>query len=399
VATDEQRAAVAGRESPLLDAAMQLVERVAGHGWRGPDPYDGLWWPWPRPLVAGPRRRQVITQLHARCPFDVRRVYRRRHPCIAKALALFGRAALRAHSLTQQPRSLALALEALQIAAADRSAHYRSWGYPFDVQTRWSFYPAGTPNVVVTAFTAMALLEAGDELARSDFIARGRAAAIWTLEEVWSDSGGFFAYHPGTIVNVHNANLLAAALVWTALGDDSLARDRVARAVDRTLSAQSPDGWWPYGESRTLGWVDSFHTGFLLGSLVRLRGLDGAVDGALARGARHYHRFFDASGRALLWGDRRFPEDAHSAGTGLSTLSALARNGYAERSLVERVARRVMSVGIRHGQAVHRRYRWGRTTVWYPRWCDGHVALGLVDAAALAAGVPQGRHEPTPRGS
>jgi hypothetical protein len=36
---------------------------------------------------------------------------------------------------------------------------------------------------------------------------------------------------------------------------------------------------------------------------------------------------------------------------------------------------------------VHRRYRRGRTTVRYLRWCDGHVALGLVDAAAALSGA------------
>ena len=63
--------------------------------------------------------------------------------------------------------------------------------------------------------------------------------------------------------------------------------------------------------------------------------------------------------------------------------------------MVEGVAQRVLAAGLRRGRAVHRRYRWGRTTVWYPRWCDGHVALGLVDAAAIAAtGSPGAIHSP-----
>ena len=58
------------------------------------------------------------------------------------------------------------------------------------------------------------------------------------------------------------------------------------------------------------------------------------------------------------------------------------RRGLVERELLERVARRVLDHGLRDGRAVHRRYRWGATTVRYLRWCDAHVALGLVDAAA-----------------
>jgi hypothetical protein len=46
----------------------------------------------------------------------------------------------------------------------------------------------------------------------------------------------------------------------------------------------------------------------------------------------------------------------------------------------------VLDAGLRRGHAVHRRYRVGRTTVRYLRWCDAHVALGLVDAAAALSG-------------
>ena len=63
------------------------------------------------------------------------------------------------------------------------------------------------------------------------------------------------------------------------------------------------------------------------------------------------------------------------------------RRGLVERELLERVARRVLDHGLRDGRAVHRRYRWGATTVRYVRWCDAHVALGLVDAAAALRGV------------
>ena len=85
-------------------------------------------------------------------------------------------------------------------------------------------------------------------------------------------------------MNVHNANLLGAAAVDAALGDDTGARERVARAVDRSLSHQAADGSWPYGEGGNLGWADSFHTGYVLLCLSRLRGIDPAVDDAIARG-------------------------------------------------------------------------------------------------------------------
>jgi hypothetical protein len=370
-----------------VDAALALSESAARCDFRGPDPFDGLWWHWPRALVGGRRRRQAVAQAHARSPFDVRRLYRRRHPQTAKALGVFASVEARAQRLTAAAAPRDVALRAVDALDGDRGAGPRAWGYPWDVQTRWSFYPAGSPNVVVTAFAASGLLEVGAGTGRGDLVDRVHGAARWVRDELWVEPEGYFAYHEGRPVNIHNASLLGAWLVDVAGGPDRGARERVARAVGRTLDAQRPDGSWPYGEGRNLSWADSFHSGYVLLCLDRLRAVDPRVGEAVQRGAAHYRGFFDAAGRARLWAQKPFPEDAHSAGTGLSTLGALVRRGLVEREVLERVALRVLEHGLRDGRAVHRRYRWGPTTVRYLRWCDAHVALGLVDAAAALRGL------------
>jgi hypothetical protein len=307
---------------------------------------------------------------------------------VPKALALFASAGLRINALTGDERARELALEALEILATDQQAGPCAWGYHWDVQTRWSFYPAGSPSVVNGAFVIGALLEAERDTGRTDFGDHARRAARWILDNLWIEPDGFFAYHPHSRANIHNANLLGAWTVWAALGDDTDVQERTRRAVDRTLSDQRPDGSWPYGEGTgNLGWADSFHSGYVLICLERLRGVDSGVEDAVARGAQFYERFFGPSGEAKLWADRRYPEDGHSAGTGLSTLALLLRRGHVERELVDRVARRLLSTGIRDGHVVFRRYRWNlRTFVRYLRWCDAHAALGLVDAALVMTG-------------
>jgi hypothetical protein len=371
--TPVSRDALASR---CIDAAVALLESAARSGFRGPDPFDALWWRWPDVLTGGVRRRQALIQLHARAPVDVRRLYRRSHPLIPKAVGVFGSVGIRAHLLTGAPEPRAIALRALDELDAGTVA----WGYPWDMQTRWSFYPAGSPNVVATAFAAAGLLDAGEATGRADLVARANEAARWVAEDLWIEPEGYFAYHAGRPANIHNASLLGAALVHRAGGE--IAPERVRRAVARTLDAQRPDGSWPYGEAGNLGWTDSFHTGYVLICLDRVRDAEPRVDAAIERGAEHYRRFFDADGRARLWADKPFPEDAHSAGTGLSALAVLLRRGLVEADLVKRVARRLLDAGLRGGRPIHRRYRYGRTTVRYLRWCDAHVALGLVDAAA-----------------
>jgi hypothetical protein len=373
---------------PLIDAALGLTERAAAAQWRGPDPYDALWWEWPRVIVGGRRRRQVVTQLHVRLPVDLRRLYRRRHPMVPKALALFASTGLRINALIGNERARQLALDALEILAADTQAGPYAWGYHWDVQTRWSFYPAGSPSVVNGAFVIGALLEAERDAGRRDLGDRARRAARWLVDHLWIEPEGFFAYHPHSRANIHNANLLGAWAAGAALGDDTDVRERISRAVERTLADQRPDGSWPYGEGEaSLGWADSFHSGYILICLERLRAVDSGVGDAIARGARFYERFFDPSGEARLWANRRYPLDGHSAGTGLSALALLVRRGHAEQELLDRVARKLLSTGIQGGHVVFRRYRWGlRSFVHYIRWCDAHAALGLVDAALAISG-------------
>jgi len=236
----------------------------------------------------------------------------------------------------------------------------------------------------VTSFAATALSDGALRLSDERFKERARRAARWTLEHAFNDRSGTFSYHEHSDTIIHNANLLAAKLVWAELGAEPAARAAVSRAVERSLAAQGADGTWRYGEGAGLEWNDSFHTGFVLSSLVALRDVDSAVWNALVDGAPAYaERFFGPNGEARLWPERQYPEDAHAAGTGLSTLASLSAVGLADASLLALVGARVVSKSIRGNHAIWRRGRWSVNRVPYIRWCDAHVALGLADAARV----------------
>lgn len=371
--------------SDLVAAAESLVLRAQGDGWAGPDPYDGLWGDrWPRALVSTRRGRQVVVQLHARAPFNIRRLYRRRDPVLAKSLATFGLAATRLHRCTGSEKMRDTAMEALGRLCEDRSAGGEAWGYPFPVQTRWSYYAAGVPNVVVTSFAIAALTEAAAWFQCDNFAHRARSAAEWVLDSLFDARQGIFVYHPDSDALIHNASLLGARAVRHGGVDAKMADRAIERAIENTLQDQRPDGSWPYGRGSGLSFVDSFHTGYVLDCLATLRGTSPETEPALAAGARFYaDRFFGPRGEARLWPDRRFPEDAHAAGTGLSTLAVLADLGFLDRNAGAAAADRVLMTTRGGRRSIHRRYRWGTTHVHYPRWCDAHLALGLASYAQL----------------
>lgn len=361
----------------VVTAADSLLVSAHAAGWRGPDPYDALWQgSWPLWITSRPRGRQVLLQLHARSPVDLRRLHRRQHPRIAKALALFGQAAVRLGAVTGEDRYRALAEDALETLYDDHSAGEEGWGYPFDTQTRWSFYRAGSPNVVVTAFSVLALLEGAEALDRPDWRARSEEAARWIAEALWLPEERAFAYHEGSSTVIHNASLLGARAVHAALGD--AAGEKLIAAAGRTLERQAPDGSWPYGDEPGLEFVDGFHTGYVLDCLVDLLDLVPDAEGAIARGAEYYRAHcFGPHGEAWLWPDRPKPEDAHAAGTAMSTLALLGERGWGDAALLDRVTERVTTSTVRDGHAVCRRWGPVSTTVRYIRWCDAHVAAGL----------------------
>jgi hypothetical protein len=315
---------------------------------------------------------------------DIRRLYRRRHSLVPKAPALLGHAAVRLWNQHTDENLRSLAEDALETLLTDTTCGEDAWGYPWDVQTRWSYYPAGSPNVVATAFAADALNEGSVVLDRPEWCARAKTAALWTRRELYLSGEGFFAYHRHSKQLIHNANLLGAALVHTLSEGEDCPQD-VQEATARTLDAQRADGTWPYGEGEGLEWVDSYHTGYVLDSLCRLRGVDPRIPTAIERGADAYASgFFGQSGRARLWREKRFPTDAHSAGTGLTVLTGLAELGLVPASTVRRVARYTLGHLIdRSGHAIFRRWRLGRSHVHYIRWSDAPVALGLATAASL----------------
>jgi len=369
----------------LAVAAEGLLRRTRADAWAGADPYDALWGErWPRLLVDGRRRRQAVIQLHARAPFNIRLLHRRRNPVIAKSLAVFGLAACRLHRFGGSAETRDAALDALERLCADQSAGADAWGYPFPVQTRWSYYSAGTPNIVVTSFAIAALSEAAETFGVAEFAVRARRAATWILDALFIEEQGIFVYHPGSDALIHNANLLGARAVCQGGLDSRAAEAAIERALMATLEAQRPDGSWPYGRGPGLEFVDSFHTGFVLDCLVTLAEMIPRAAISLKRGGRFYvERFFGNAGEARLWPDRRFPEDAHSAGTGLSVMAALTPCGLVSPNVGTALAGWILGTMLRGDRCTCRRYRWGATQVRYPRWCDAHVTLGLASYALV----------------
>ena len=256
----------------------RLLAYCARHDWAGYDPYDALN---SRVFNATPFARNrycriAITQFLKRLPINLRvplQVPRRQNP---KGLALFLSAVIRLD------RAGALADPTLIGRLADRLVATRStgtrywcWGYSFPWQTRTVVVPVGAPNLVCTAFVADALLDLFQANGDRRHLEMAVSAAEDLLNDLyWQDGNvaGFSYPLPRLRTQVHNANLLAAAVLCRVAAETGARQlvDPALRAARHSAAAQAPDGSWDYGQSSTQKWVDNFHTGFNLGALQSL---------------------------------------------------------------------------------------------------------------------------------
>jgi hypothetical protein len=180
------------------------------------------------------------------------------------------------------------------------------WGYPFDWVTRNGVIRAGTPLITTTpyAYEAFAAVHRLDGRARwRDVMASiAEHAARDIADRHVADDAAAAAYHPlDERCDVVNASAYRACLLMTAARD--LERDDLRCLAERNLafvlSAQRPDGSWPYAVDGVRDFVDHYHTCFVLKALAKIERLDGGerCTQAIERGLAYYVRhLFDGQG-------------------------------------------------------------------------------------------------------
>ena len=189
--------------------------------------------------------------------------------------------------------------------------------------------PRWAPNLVCTTFVASGLLDVFEQRQDPRCLNIAVSAAEYILSVLYWTSGNSvcgFAYPlPHTRTQVHNANLLAAALfcrVYKHTGEKKF----LAPALDvarYTVARQHADGGWYYGEHSAQKWIDNFHTGFNLGAL---RSIDRSLatsefEGSIRSGFEFYRsRFFREDGAVRYFHDRTYPIDTHCVAQSIITL-------------------------------------------------------------------------------
>jgi hypothetical protein len=387
--------------------ARRLTRWAAQREWRGTDPYEGLSASrrFVAPLKMTAVGRRLLIQAVKRSTLDLRPILGIEPEPNAASVAWVVSAIAR-NGFLSEGEAQALLIDALRcldrLRLGDRAAP--CWGYPFDVQSRVFFYSRRQPNTIATAFAGHALLDAHAALGDDKLLEKARGAGRFFLRRVPqtdAGEGAYFGYLPGDRSPIHNSNLLAAGLL-ARLSASEPDRDgfgaAAAAAVRYSTARQRVDGSWPYGERPNLGWVDNFHTGYVLDAL-RVCADAGvaaaAAEDAWRSGLAYYRRtFFLADGTPRYYPNRLFPIDNQSVAQGIQTLSIAARHDPScARQAWEVFAfaqRRMLSDD---GLPIFQRRRFWSNRAPHFRWVVAPMLMALSHLLAIERAEPAVRPE------
>jgi hypothetical protein len=382
------------RSGSVAAEALGLAERLGGIlaacDFSGYDPYDALRSPILHRLALTPTLRQAAIQSVKRFPVNLRPLLLVTPTAHTKGLALCVSAFVTLGKLVPEGPWSVLAVELAERLLARKIAIRDGfgWGYDFDVQTRWGYYPRTEPNAVVTAFVIEALADVAAASGREDLAAAAEAGTKFACSGLATPAGDelFFSYFRGSQAPIHNANLLLVRAVTRCSQTDGRLPETAERALSYTLARQREDGSWPYGEAPSLSWVDGYHTAYILDCLGFRDGTlaSSRVQAALSRGLDLYlQRLIDSDGAPRASLESRYPLDIHAAASAITTLCRLRALDDRALPTAERVFRWAVDHLLRaDGRFAFQQHSHWRNRLPFVRWGDAHMLVALAELAA-----------------
>jgi polysaccharide biosynthesis protein VpsJ len=320
--------------SMLQDSIDNLQAWVEARNYKGYDPGDGLN-SYLRPLAFGHGlAERVLVQAVWKSPFNLRPLLGIKPMDSSKGRGYMAAGYLLRWKTTGRQEYLDKATQGLEWLRANPAplAKGMAWGNHFDFRTRSGLNPAGSPIIVWTSLIGHAFVDAFEATGTAHYLDTAHAVCDWilALPRERTDTGTCLSYVPFGQSSIHNSNLLGAGMLartWQHTRRSELL-DVAREAVRYSCERQLADGAWWYGEADKYRWIDSFHTGYNLDSLlayVRSSG-DTTYEPHLIRGLGYFiDRFFESDGTPRYYHDRTQPIDIQCAAQAIETL-ALCRD-------------------------------------------------------------------------
>jgi len=366
----------------------KLRNYIESEGFKGYDPYDALNSPILKAISFKKKYLKIaFIQTLKKFPFNLRPFLGIMKGYNPKGLGLFLWGYAKLYKAEKRQEYLEKMNHLLELLYECKSKGYsgNSWGYNFDWQSRAFYVPKYTPTIVNSSFIGHALIDTyrytGNEKALEmalpikDFI-------LNDLNRKEEDGTICFSYTPLDQLAVHNANLLGASLLIRLYKHtkEENTKNAAIRSLAYSMKHQREDGSWYYAETEMQKWIDSFHTGFNLQSILYFleEGFAEEYRKGYEKGVKFYsNNFFLEDGTPKYYHDEIYPIDIHAASQALVFFS---RMGDHYRPLSDKIAEWMINhLQDKEGHFYFQQHQYYTNKIPYIRWSQAWAFHALTD--------------------
>lgn len=359
----------------------KLSEYIQKEEYRGYDPYDGIMSPAMRlPLIRTSKIIKLGTQqVVRRLPFDMRRVMGIKKGMNPVTLGL----SVQAYSYLgkiypgkrerykKEIKKLIYKLKELKSKGFSGDC----WGYDFDWEGRYARIDAYKPSVVATGMIANGLYEYYRIMGDVEALEMCKSASDFVLKDLnrtYEKDKFCFSYSPFDRQVVFNATLKGARI----LVQTGIKTDEAKKTVEFVIENQNENGSWSYSKGDSRGWVDNFHTGYILDCLKEYLDCtkDESIKSGLEKGVRYYvDNFFEENRIPKYYNVSLYPIDSTAIAQSILTL---CRFGYID--IAENVIEWALeNMYDKDGYFYYRKNKYYTNKISYMRWSNAWMFVAL----------------------
>lgn len=318
----------------MIYSLEKLKDFIEKENFKGFDPYDALSSPILKALSFNQRYLRIaFIQILKRLPFNIRPFLLIKKNYNPKGIGLFLWGYAKLYKVEGKREYLEKINFFLELLEKIKSRGYSGncWGYNFDWQSRAFYVPKYTPTIVNSSFIGHALIDTYRYTGNKQALEMAIPIKDFILKDLnrKNENGTIcFSYTPVDHTAVHNANLLGASFLIRLYRytSDPEVKDTALASFAYSLKYQKEDGSWYYAESDYQRWIDSFHTGFNLQSILYFleEGFGKEHIDAFVKGVNFYsEKFFLENGIPKYYYNKVYPIDIHSAAQAIVFFSKL----------------------------------------------------------------------------
>ncbi len=377
---------------------MKVVEKaiealriyIEKSDYRGYDPYDGLMSPlFKIPFLNSHKTTRFLWQQFVkRFPLNIRKLLliKKGYNPVTLGLCIQGYARLAVvypNKREEYRSKISFLIEELRKLIPEGYSG-ACWGYDFHWAARYADIPAYQPTVVATGMITNALFIAYKEFdleeAKALLISSSKFV-INDLNRTEDQDGSFcFSYSPFDKQVVFNASMKGARLlsqVYTITKDKDMLM-LSEKAIAFVMKHQQPSGSWIYSKSAAGGWVDNYHTGYVLDSAddYTINSNSNRFKSQIELGYKFYSaNFIEKNGAPKFYDKHTYPIDCTAAAQSMLTLTR-----FNNLSVAYDVATYMINnMQDKKGFFYFRKYKYFTRKTSFMRWSNAWMFAGLTE--------------------